>query len=300
MIHRGPWWSIAPPVKEPDYYDEEPEDDDLEFAHGLPFADYLAHEGYGSGAIRQFLKSPAHFQHYIRTGGEPPSPAQLLGSATHCAVLEPREFDKRYAAPPSGLDRRTKAGKDAWAMFQEANQGKDILTAEQHQTAYAIRDTLLAMPEYRKLIYNNGECSVEVSHFWEDGSTDLPLKARADMLLSNGIAVDLKTAADASPRGFAAAMARYGYHCQAAMYCDAFSVDRFVFVAVENKPPFAAGVYHLDEASLELGRQQYRAALEGIAQCEHEGVYPLGYGEQEISLPNWAFFENDNDVEVML
>jgi exodeoxyribonuclease VIII len=261
----------------------------------LPFADYLAAPGYGSGAIRQFIRSPSHFQHYIRTGGEPPSPAQVIGSATHCAVLEPREFNNRYAVAPD-VDRRTKIGKEAWEIFSGANQGKEILAPVQHQTAYAIRDTLLAMPEYRNLIYANGDAQTEVSEFWVDPATGIELKARADILL-DGIVVDLKTAADASPRGFAAACARYGYEVQAAMYCEAFKRDRFVFVAVENKPPFAAGVYRLDDASLELGRQKYRKALEGIAECERSATYPVGYGEQELSLPAWAFWENEEEIE---
>jgi len=63
-----PWWSIAPPAGEPDYYDEEPEDDDLEFAHGLPFAEYLASGHYGSGAIRAYIECPMKFQHYTKHG----------------------------------------------------------------------------------------------------------------------------------------------------------------------------------------------------------------------------------------
>jgi hypothetical protein len=261
----------------------------------LPFADYLAHEGYGSGAIRQFIKSPAHFQHYIRTKGEPPTPAMLLGSATHCAVLEPREFDQRYVRAPD-IDKRTKAGKEAWAIFSDANQDKTILTPDQHNTAYAIRDTLLAMPEYRRLVFGAEVIGVEVSEFWTDAGTGIKLKGRADMLRSDGVCIDLKTTVDASPNGYPRAIARYGSHVQAAMYCDAFNCERFVFVAVENKPPFAAGIYTLDEASLELGRQQYHAALAGIARCEREGVWPQGYGEQEIGLPAWAFWENEEEV----
>lgn len=267
--------------------------------HGMPFEEYLATEGYGSGAIRQFIKSPAHFLHYTRTKGEPPTPQMLLGSAAHCAVLEPREFNARYAKAPA-VDRRTKAGKEEWAEFVACNPHKEILTPEQYDTAWAIKDTLAAMPEYRALMSANAEYAVEVSRFWVDEATGIKLKGRADMLRSDGVCIDLKTTVDASPHGYPRAIAKYGLHIQAAIYCDAFGCDRFIFVAIENKPPFAAGVYHLDEASLELGRQQYRAALEGIAQCEHEGVYPVGYGEQEISLPNWAFFENDDDVEVTL
>jgi len=269
----------------------------------VPFSEYLQHPGYGSGAVRQALRSLSHLQHYVATRGEPPTPQMLLGSATHCAVLEPREFNERYVTPPEGLDRRTKAGKEAWAMFQEANQDKQILTSDQRMAAWTIRDTLAAMPEYRALVYTNGTASVEVSQFWMDRETSVELKARADMLLDDGVIVDLKTAADASPRGFAAACARFGYHVQAAMYLDAFGEDkytRFAFVACETKPPFACGVYWLDEASIELGRQQYRHALEMLRVYREAISWPIGYGEQEISLPNYAFHDAEDNVEVQL
>ena len=267
--------------------------------HSIPFDEYLQHPGYGSGAVRQALRSLSHLQHYMRTKGEPPTPAMLLGSATHCTVLEPREFDQRYVRAPD-IDKRTKAGKEAWAIFADANQHKQILTPDQHNTAYAIRDTLLAMPEYRALVYNHGDVSAEVSQFWDDDATGIPLKARADMLLDDGVIVDLKTAADASPRGFAAACARYGYHIQAAMYQDGFGEDkyeRFCFVAIETKPPFAAGIYWLSEASLELGRQQYRRALAEIAPYHKGDHWPLGYGELELDLPAWAFYQNEEEIE---
>jgi len=261
----------------------------------LPFSEYLAAPGYGSGAVRQYLRSPAHFQHYLRTKGTPPTPAMLLGSATHCAVLEPHEFDQRYVLAPD-FDKRTKAGKEDWAIFAGENQDKEILTPDQYYTALAMRDVLLAMPEYQRLTSQAALIGVEVSQFWTDSETGIKLKGRADMLREGGLCVDLKTTIDASPQGYPRAIARYASHIQAALYCDAFECDRFIFVAIENKPPFAAGIYTLDEASLELGRQQYHAALAGIARCEREGVWPQGYGEQEIGLPNWAFWEDEKEV----
>jgi hypothetical protein len=262
---------------------------------GMPFPEYLAHPALGSGAIRQFIKSPGHFLHYTRTKGVPPTPQMLLGSAAHCAVLEPREFNSRYAKAPD-VDRRTKDGKAAWAEFLDCNPHKEILTPEQYDTAWAIKDTLSAMPEYRALLAAGAHYDVEVSCFWTDDATGLELKGRADMLRSDGVCIDLKTTIDASPHGYPHAIARYGSHIQAAIYCDAFECDRFVFVAIENKPPFAAGIYTLDEASLELGRQQYRAALDGIAKYERSGIWPIGYGEQEIGLPAWAFWEDEKEV----
>jgi hypothetical protein len=263
---------------------------------GMPFPEYLAHPALGSGAIRQYLQSPAHYRHYLQTRGEPPTPAMLLGSAIHCAVLEPREFNARYVKAID-MDRRTKAGKAEWLEFVERNQGKVVLTSEQYDTAWAVRDTLLAMPEYRA-VSNGGIGDVEVSAFWTDPETGLELKARADSLDGMATCIDLKSAADASPHGFAGAIARYRYHIQAAMYLEAFGCERFIFVAAEKNPPFAAGVYTLDEASVQQGRDEYRRALRGIAEHQQKDTWP-SYGAQEISLPGWAF-DWDNDGEVIV
>ena len=261
-----------------------------EIRRGMSFADYLAHPALGSGAVRQYLQSPAHYRHYLQTRGEPPTPAMLLGSAAHCAVLEPREFGARFVRAID-VDRRTKDGKAEWADFTAQNAARTVLTADQHDTVLAIADTLQALPEYRDVTSGGGD--VEVSAFWEDGG--LQLKGRADWI-GGGTLIDLKTAADASPAGFARSIARYRYHVQAAMYCDAFRADRFVFVAIEKVPPFAAGVYTLDDASLEQGRIEYRRALAGIRECSASDHWP-SYGASEISLPGWAFDYDEVEVE---
>jgi hypothetical protein len=267
----------------------------------LPFADYLAHPGYGSGAIRAYLRSPSHFREYLRTRGEPPTPAQAFGSLIHTVILEPQRAQRDYVPIPEGIDRRTKAGKEAYAELLESSAGKTLVSAQQWADAWAMRDTLLTMPEYRSLIHA-AKSRVEVSAFWTDPDTGIELKARADIFRVDGVLADLKSAADASPHGFASAIARYKYHVQAAQYLDGFDgkFEQFCFIAQEKVPPYAAGIYWLDEASLELGRQQYRQALAGIAKCQHEGAFPVGYGEQEISLPNWAFFDAEDNIEVTL
>jgi len=108
--------------------------------------------------------------------------------------------------------------------------------------------------------------------------------------------MDLKSAVDASPHGFARAVATYKYHLQAAHYMHMFNVSRFVFIAVEKAPPYAHGIYTLDDASIEQGRIERRRALDGIAEHRERKEWP-GYGVQELSIPAWAFdFDNEEVV----
>ena len=59
-------------------------------------------------ALKAFNRSPNHYIQYL-TGPRKASKAMAFGSALHCAVLEPDEFDSRYALAPK-LEKRTPAG----------------------------------------------------------------------------------------------------------------------------------------------------------------------------------------------
>jgi exodeoxyribonuclease VIII len=266
----------------------------------MPFADYLKSPHTGSTEVRQFLKSPGHYRYYRETVSES-TPSQFLGTLTHCVVLEPDEVRHRYKTAPQ-VDRRTTAGKKVYAEFLEQLGDRLPVTAEQVDTAYTIKDALGAMPEFRKLMYPGVETSREVSAFTVDPDSGRRIKARSDVLRADGVIADLKTTSDASPHGFARSILSFGYHIQAAYYLDVFGPEytRFAFVAVETKPPFAAGIYWIDEASIELGRQQYKKALLGMQECEKTNHWPVGYGEQEISLPAYAFYENETEGEIEL
>ena len=54
--------------------------------------------------------------------------AMILGSAIHCAILEPDCFNDRYAVLPK-IDLRTTIGKATKLKFEEDNQNKVILNS---------------------------------------------------------------------------------------------------------------------------------------------------------------------------
>ena len=59
-----------------------------------------------------------------------------MGSALHCAVLEHSTFNDRYIVEPD-VDKRTKAGKEEYAVFLHAMEKKGspiILTQNQLET----------------------------------------------------------------------------------------------------------------------------------------------------------------------
>ena len=104
------------------------------------------------------------------------------------------------------------------------------------------------------------------------------------------------SSADASPDAFQRAIAKYGYHVQAAWYAMSHqaitgeALSDFVFLCVEKAAPFAVGLYRIDAAALELGKRLARRALRTIAECQARDQWPAYPLQVEpISVPDWMW-----------
>lgn len=261
--------------------------------HNLPFADYKTMGGVNWSSLKHMGHSPAHFQAHQLEPGEPTEDMRT-GSALHCLALEGEAaYLSRFAVAPK-CNRRTNDGKATWAAFVEANTDKEIITQEQDALARSMTEAVLSHPKAGRLL---ALCSErEVSLQWEDPSTGVLCKGRLDALnAKHGLVLDLKTAKDASPRGFARAAADLQYHGQAAFYLNGLAADgieaEFLFLAVEKAPPFAVGVYHIGGEELEAGRRLVAQYLDLFAHCTATGEWP-GYlaDVQSLTLPRWALF----------
>lgn len=244
-----------------------------------------------SSDLKGFSRSPLHAHYGMTHPAE--SGAMILGQALHVALLEPDRFDRDYVAAPA-LDRRTVAGKSAWAEFTAANGHRIVLKAEEMEQCRALADAALQHPIAGQLLAAPG--LNEASLVWHDAERMLACKARLDRLCEyegHSTIVDLKSARDASPRGFASDAARFGYHVQAAHYlagADALApvARRFVFLVVEKDAPHAVACYELDEMFLAAGRAARDAALVAYANAQESGIWP-GYPSRISTLyaPSW-------------
>lgn len=267
--------------------------------HGLPLADYLAAPGISNSGLSDFARSPRHY-HALHINPDRPeeddTASQLVGRLAHCAILEPSEFEKRYAIGP--VDDKRLAVWKAW----EAKLPDDIEEAIKPSQATAAKCQALsvrAIPDVAALLAKGAP---EVSAFWIDPTAGELCRCRPDWVHPAGdgvILVDVKTCGDASPREFARQVARMGYHRQAAFYSDGYEIASgrkvlgFVFVAVETAWPFAASAAMLDDASLEQGRVEIAELLPRFAACRAKNEWPC-YGDSIslITLPAWALATN--------
>ena len=141
----------------------------------------------------------------------------------------------------------------------------------------------------------------EVSAYALDEPTGLLRRCRFDWL-GPTILTDYKSCADASPAGFANAVARYGYDMQAAFYFDiaadlGHDPQAFAFIAQEKEAPYLVEVYELDAAFLDRGRRRYRHALERLRDCIESDLWPgyTGRAFTTLTAPRWATYD---DLEI--
>lgn len=194
----------------------------------LTAAEYHATPGLSNSGMKDLAVSPLRFWfRHVNPNREleQPTPEMILGTALHCAVLEPDQFDARYACelnpPADALDTidemrqwlkdhgRTPKGtlkKDI--VFQvleadpnaciisvqkelhlKANAGKIILPIDAWNRVSGMTEALVTEPRIDELLK---EGRAEVPLFAQDADTGAPLKCKLDWMTKSRT-VDLKT-----------------------------------------------------------------------------------------------------------
>lgn len=256
---------------------------------------YHCGPGISKTGLDHIAVSPARFYSLHLDPARPPEKeraGQLEGQLAHCAILEPAEFDKRYAVGPD-VSRATKAWKE-WEATLPA--GVVAIKPDQRETALRQAESVRKLPDVAEAL---GSGRPEVSAYWIDPETGVLCRCRPDWTHpaseSGVILLDVKTYSDASPDEFARQIARKRYHVQDAYYSDGYArasgkeVLAFIFVAVETEWPYAASAVMLDDQGRDAGRALYRRDLDTYARCLQANAWP-GYGSaiHQVSLPAWA------------
>jgi hypothetical protein len=260
--------------------------------HDLTNAEYHASPAISKSGLDLIRKAPALYR-WRQANPQEQTPAMRLGTLTHTVVLEPDRFEQDTIVRPEGIDRRTSAGKLAWAEFEVQAEGKEIISEEEWTKLAAIRDAVRSHPAAAKALA--GWPVIEQSIFWTEEASGIACRCRPDAVTERGVIVDLKTTRDASPDGFAKSVAQYRYHVQAAFYSDGYRAAfgeaprGFVFIAVETEPPYLVAVYVASETMTSRGRIEYQADLDTFRECLASDCWP-GYSSSPLTLdlPKWA------------
>lgn len=236
-----------------------------------------------------------YWQDYLNPNRPPRkmTPALKLGQAIHCAMLEPDELPDRYAIEPD-IDKRSNAGKAAYAAFVRENFGKTLLSESDYQVCLGIRDATHANPKVSGLLTGG---VAEKSYFAIDPETGELIKCRVDYLVGgiDGLVVDLKSTTHAGKVAFGKSANDYRYDLQPPWYFDVFQAEfgthpkQFVWIAFEKEPPFAMGIYYATPEQIEAGRRAARRDFMRIVHHKRLNYWP-DYSEEilPLELPTWT------------
>ena len=275
----------------------------------IPFDQYLGHGTFGpravsgSDLVNYETECPAYAHAFWR--GNPAriqsdsTPAMAFGTAAHCYILEGADaFHDRYAVKPEGLNFATREGK-AW---RDAQEGKSIISFEQHMAILSMRDALITQPDARRLLGAGGQA--EVTMIARDPETGLTLLCRPDLWIGKaGLAVNFKTTANPAPSAWRRTAASLRYDLGDAMFrlvAGLLGVKNpsHAFMVAGSQAPHLGYVAALSVEAASAADQQLRQILRRFADSVSRDNWP-GYstGILEIGLPAWAANEIATSIQ---
>lgn len=278
--------------------------------------EYQAVDAVNISRLKELKRSGLHYQHRLTTPIT--SPPLVLGTAAHCAVLEPERFSRQFAV----WSRRSETTGNLcprngqhWEKFKADNAGKDVITEDECALALAIASAVRSDPCAAPYLAT-GEPEVVLE--WELAVEDefrrrtrmQPCKGRVDWIThldGQAYLVGLKSARDARPVIFGTAAARLSYHLQWAFYCDGYlaitgRLPKLREIVVESAAPHDVVVFDIPDDVVEQGRDEYRALLAHLRQCEerNEWLGVANAAEQVLTLPTWAYPAQDDLTDLGL
>lgn len=231
--------------------------------------EYRQHPAISRSELFKISESPEKFKYY-QENPEEPTPALIFGQLFHAMALQPETVTEQFAVAPN-VDRRTKAGKEAYSEFQKEAESKTIVTADMYQQAEEMCNALKRNEFVQKLLAGEKE----VVFFWNDDLTGEACKCRVDCIVEIGdipLIVDLKSANNANTDSFVREAIKYGYHMQAAMYSEGVKKNTgkehgFVFVVIEKEPPYSVNILQCDKLFLQYGYDVFRECIGTYNDC---------------------------------
>lgn len=251
-------------------------------------------EYLSSSSIKEAIKSLAHFNHYRNTPSNYKSCFDF-GNAFEIALLDYAHSTLNFQNEVIVFDVDQRPEQDK-GITSKINQDwkNSILKGEKYvinKTGAESFETLQAMLQscardamIQRLIRNT---EYQNSYFWTDPETGLKLKTRPDLTkINRNVILDVKTARDASPTGFAKQAAQMEYPIQAVIQMRGLietgqmpKIDAYYWLVVEKEAPFNAQIYEFPMEDWQFVDDKLSYHLKTLAQAIEENKF-VGYGQQ--------------------
>lgn len=245
-------------------------------------SDYRNATGLSQSSLKDFMVSPAHYLASIESIKEP-TKAMQFGTAFHAHML--RDDPTSFYAVKKKIDGRSREGKAYNDNFVLENAGKVIIDESEEKTIESMSYSVIAHTTAGKLIK-----SLTHKEFAVFGTFNgVRLKGLIDGYNEQeGVIIDLKTAEDASPKGFKKAIYDRRYNIQVAHYTWLMlnagkPVNCFYFIAVEKEAPYAVGVYKMCPMSVMQSMSIWEDTIDRFKICQQTGNYPA-YSENPVEI----------------
>lgn len=269
---------------------------------GVPEALYRSWDAVSQSTLKAG-ETMADVKHAMDNPSEP-TREQVVGTALHWAFFEPARYAAGVVTSPK-FDMRKKGEEDRVNDFYAANEGKLVLQGDEGNQVDAWADALREHPGASYLFDLPGE--MEASMLWRDKETGEMVKGRLDKLPAEGPIIDLKTCASVETRLLTAAIRKFGYHFQAATYCEGVEMigrgmRDYVLVCLQKKAPYHVRTIRLERDWIIVGQQMYRKRLAEYAKAKKSGIWP-GYSEviEPFYAPSYLLRDVENlEVELTL
>ncbi len=280
----------------------------MKLLKGLDEPTYRALPGLSKTELAWMKKSPLHFQNRNDPRILEETDAMRMGTLLHLAVLEPAKFKNAYVVEPEEIpidgktvevNKRIKKHREYLESWRAAaaESGRIVVTPKQFDNLIGMLTQAASHPEVIDLL-SKGE--PEIGATWEYRNT--VCKGRADYLIPEHpgygrVVIEIKKTQDASPEGFSRQCLNKLYDMGAAWYKQGFQADEVIFIACEEKFPYAIGVYKADPSMLDRGMRLADRFMDKIASCTKEN-YWHGYtkGVENLLLPAWVAGQDDEEA----
>jgi hypothetical protein len=263
----------------------------------LTMDEYLSFDAVSSGLVKDVLERTPRYADARRRVRSEESTHTERGTAIHCAILEPHDFDLRYESLPEDCDLRTNRGKDAKATI--VAKGKHPLPAATMEACVRLRERAWEHPAVRDALE---QAETETTGIFECDN-GLVGKVRADVLARGAeTVIDLKsTVRSADPSGFGRVAADGRFDISHVWYCDGFTragckVSYWHALALELDPDhghYDVALYTIaDPVVLARARHKVQMALDTWAISRSRGTF-AGYSQAIVPLqfPGWFYKE---------
>jgi hypothetical protein len=188
--------------------------------------------------------------------------------------------------------------------------GKVPALPHEMDKAQAIAEAVFADPEASRLLA--GASDAELSMFWQEPEHGIWCRGRLDLLGwdTRPRAIDFKTAADASPEGFAKSLASFRYDMQWRHYCAGLAAClssypgevtaddiAWSWITVQTSEPYIVMVYEPGPADAERADESLRIAYQTYAACSKAATWPKwSSSAMELSLPYYRAKQIERDI----